>query len=120
MAVLACLTLMMPYGALSWVTQGTGTLPAPHLVTPLSKSLRCVHWDVSGRTLGGVSPDLLPSVKSLRDVSAGSVLSPGAAQPCTAPGGQGALEEEQESRREESQACLKGSLLAGGLVSIIC
>lgn len=101
--VLVCLTLMMPSGALSWVCQGTMMLPAPHLVTPLSKSLSCVQLRCIRPSPGKGEPRPLP----LSEISQRSQC-----RICAVPGCcsalQGLLDEDRRAR-EESQALLKGS-----------
>lgn len=97
--VLACFTLMMPSWALSWVCQGTRTLPAPTLSPPEQTfglcSVGCVR-----PTPGKVSPEPLPL---------NEILPRSQCRTCAVPGGQGVL---GEDRREESQALLKGLFAA--------
>lgn len=120
MVVLACLTLMMPSGALSWVCQGTMMLPAPHLVTSLSKSLNCVPLGCIRPNPGKGEPRPLPLSEILPRSLCRSVLSQGAAQPCMAPGGQGVLDENRRARERSHRHFSRAHLLTGGLVSIIC
>lgn len=43
--VLASLTLMMPSGALSWVSQGMRALPAPHFVMCSIRMCQAHTWE---------------------------------------------------------------------------
>lgn len=109
MVVLACLTLMMPSGALSWVCQGTMALPAPHLVTPLSKSLSCVQLGCIRPNPGKDEPRPLPLSEILPRSQCRICAVPGCCSALHGPSWAGAVGSGQESMREESQALVKGS-----------
>lgn len=100
--VLACLTLMMPSGALSWVCQGTMMLPAPHLVTPLSQSLNCVQLGCIRPNPGKGEPRPLPLSEILQRSQCRICAVPGCCSALRGPRWARGVGRGQESTREES------------------